>query len=302
MITIREIRNYQAKARECETQAEIRLLAKELTEIYSINEHEAMSVIYNSSDYILSMLERMEIEEVEAIRTQESCTQYKEQAIPQQPFTVTTNIKEHSGNNYAVVTGTLITQPVESYKQHQEMFYEFMISVPKSSTEADTIKVVMSECRMTDMLTIGSRFKFTGSFISVNNYVNGKNRLSLFLAVDSYTYVDCTACDSANYIRVEGYLCKNPEYKVTPFGREITDLLVAVNRSYHKSDYLPVVTWGRTARYVSETTTVGTNVVIEGKITSRLLTSEDEGERLVYAISTSQVSIIDENSNRGNDC
>ena len=95
-----------------------------------------------------------------------------------------------------------------------------------------------------------------------------------------------------NQIEITGYVCKEPIYRTTPFKREIADVLIAVNRSFNKSDYLPCIAWGRNAKYVS-TLNVGDKLEMVGRIQSRVYQKRiDENtveEKVAYEISLNKI-------------
>lgn len=131
-----------------------------------------------------------------------------------------------------------------------------------------------------------------GQFRSYNSYENGENRLVLTVFAKDIRLCDKTEDKNPNSLYLNGFLCKAPVYRTTPFGREITDLLVAVNRSYNKSDYIPVIAWGRNARFCKNIN-VGDNIKIWGRIQSRTYQkhlSEDEVvEKTAYEVSVSRM-------------
>ena len=144
-----------------------------------------------------------------------------------------------------------------------------MLDTPRLSETHDTVKVTISEkFLMSEGLCVGDSVLIHGQFRSYNNFTNVGNRLVLTVFVMDIKAYDDKAETSMNSIYLNGYICKKPVYRTTPFGREIADILLAVNRSYNKSDYIPCIAWGRNAKF-AECLDVGDNVIIKGRIQSR---------------------------------
>lgn len=163
-----------------------------------------------------------------------------------------------------------------------EKFFEFLVEVERSSGTTDTLPVVISE-RLIDVNKniINHPIYIEGSFRSRNIKQDNKTHLSLYVFADDAYTTDET--HSINRIILNGYVCKEPTYRKTPFGRTISDLIVASNRRFGKTDYLPCVAWGRTA-IVASTLNVGSYVAIEGRIQSREYTKDNE-RRIAYEVS-----------------
>ena len=173
-------------------------------------------------------------------------------------------------NNEVELTGTVETELKFNHEVYGEGFYSFVIRVMRLSDISDLINVTISERLIQDMtLSPGDNITVKGQFRSYNNYTDSGNRLMLTVfARDINTSPTEEAFRNPNNIFLNGFLCKNPVYRTTPFGREICDLLVAVNRAYNKSDYIPCIAWGRNARFAG-TLGVGENIRINGRIQSR---------------------------------
>lgn len=197
-------------------------------------------------------------------------------------------------NNKVTVTGKVVSVPVFSHEVYDEKFFLFTIEVPRLSDAKDYIKVTVSEKLISAVpFEIGDVLSIKGQFRSYNNFSNVGNRLILTVFVkDMEICGEDEYSENPNSIFLKGYLCKEPVYRTTPFGREITDLLVAVNRSYNKSDYIPCIAWGRNAKYAS-TLSVGDSVSIHGRIQSRNYQKkigEDTVEsKTAYEISISKI-------------
>ena len=204
-------------------------------------------------------------------------------------------------NNEVSVVGKVIGEMQFSHKVYGEGFYTFEIEVPRLSDSMDILPVTISERLLPGIEEITNKtVEILGQFRSYNQYDEGRNRLILTIFVlELNVLTEADEAKSKNHIHLNGYVCKDPVYRTTPFGREITDLLVAVNRSYHKSDYIPCITWGRNARYAQHLKT-GDNVSIWGRIQSRSYQKRREnGEvltRVAYEMSISKMELADENN------
>ena len=200
-------------------------------------------------------------------------------------------------NNTVEVAGEVVTEPIYSHETFGEQFYIFSISVKRLSGMLDTIPVTISERAINlDEIRVGKRFKIYGQFRSFNKHMEHERRLILSVFARDIMELDDNQLDvNENYIFLDGYLCKEPLYRKTPLKREIADLLVAVNRSYGKSDYIPCIAWERNARYASGLD-VGTHIKVCGRIQSREYTkriSETESEqRMAYEVSVSVIELV----------
>ena len=200
-------------------------------------------------------------------------------------------------NNTVEVAGEVVTEPIYSHEAFGEEFYIFNISVKRLSGMLDIIPVTISERAINiSEIRVGKRFKIYGQFRSFNKHMEHEHRLILSVFARDIMELDDNQLDvNENYITLDGYICKEPIYRKTPLGREIADLLIAVNRSYGKSDYIPCIAWGRNARYSSDLD-VGTHVKICGRIQSREYTkriSETESEqRMAYEVSVSSIELV----------
>ena len=202
-------------------------------------------------------------------------------------------------NNQVTVIGTVVSEFTYSHEVFGEGFFMIDILVRRLSSSNDTIPVMVSE-RLMDVTQScrGQCIKVTGQFRSYNRHEEQKNRLILSVFAREIEFVD-EEPDGArtNHIMLEGYMCKRPVYRKTPLGREIADLLLAVNRPYGKSDYIPCICWGRNARYASPFD-VGEHVRVLGRIQSREYVkklSETETEtRTAYEVSVSKLECMEE--------
>ena len=197
-------------------------------------------------------------------------------------------------NNKVSIIGEIVSGFTFSHKVFGEGFYMVDVSVKRLSGQADIIPLMVSE-RLIDVHEnyIGCTIEALGQFRSYNRHEGVRNRLMLSIFVREVHFMDeFTDYTKTNQIFLDGYICKAPIYRKTPLGREIADILLAVNRPYGKSDYIPCISWGRNARYASSLS-VGTKVKIWGRIQSREYTkaiSETEcEERIAYEVSISKM-------------
>ncbi|MBQ7653014.1 MAG: single-stranded DNA-binding protein [Clostridia bacterium] len=169
--------------------------------------------------------------------------------------------------NQAYVSGEIIEEPTYTHTSFGEGFYEMTLSVARLSGQMDLIPVTISERLMETVdLSKGNYVSVEGQFRSYNKIEENKSKL--MLSVFARAIGDHDENVNPNQIEVKGYICKEPMYRTTPFKREICDVLVAVNRAYNKSDYIPCIAWGRNARYVNSLS-VGDKIDLNGRIQSR---------------------------------
>ena len=200
-------------------------------------------------------------------------------------------------NNQVTIMGEIISDFVFSHEVFGEGFYMVDVSVRRLSNSEDIIPLMVSE-RLINVSQnyIGEFVMVSGQFRSYNRHDELKNRLVLSVFVREITFID-EEMDGAktNTILLDGYICKTPVYRKTPLGREIADLLLAVNRPYGKSDYIPCICWGRNARYAS-TFEVGEHVQIIGRIQSReyvkKITETETQKRTAYEVSVSKLECL----------
>ncbi|WP_349948629.1 single-stranded DNA-binding protein [Lacrimispora sp. BS-2] len=197
-------------------------------------------------------------------------------------------------NNKVSVIGEIVSGFTFSHEVFGEGFYMVDVAVNRLSEQADIIPLMISE-RLIDVEGdySGLTVEAIGQFRSYNRHEGTKNRLVLSVFVREVHFIEeFTDYTKTNQIFLDGYICKAPIYRKTPLGREIADLLLAVNRPYGKSDYIPCIAWGRNARYASGFT-VGTRVKVWGRVQSREYTkklSETECEkRVAYEVSVSKL-------------
>lgn len=201
-------------------------------------------------------------------------------------------------NNQVTIMGEIVSEFTYSHEVFGEGFYMVDVKVQRLSDSSDIIPMMVSE-RLLDVKTDyrGALIQVAGQFRSYNRHEEKKNRLVLSVFVREVEFINEIGENAkTNQIFLDGYICKEPIYRKTPLGREIADLLVAVNRPYGKSDYIPCICWGRNARFASDFK-VGGRVQIWGRIQSREYMkkiSEDEMERrTAYEISVSKLEYIE---------
>ena len=202
-------------------------------------------------------------------------------------------------NNQVSMMGEIVSEFRYSHEVLGEGFYMVDIAVNRLSNYADYIPLMISERLIdTEQDYIGQLIHVTGQFRSYNRHEEKKNRLVLSVFVRELEFLDeIDEDEKTNQIFLDGYICKEPIYRKTPLGREIADVLLAVNRSYGKSDYIPCICWGRNARFAAGFE-VGSHIQMYGRIQSREYVkkiSETETERRVaYEVSVSKVDLIPE--------
>ena len=200
-----------------------------------------------------------------------------------------------SQNNKVHISGVIAESAQLFYEKFGENFYVITVEVRRNSSNSDFIPVTISE-RITspEELVLGERVDIIGQYRSYNNSMQSGKRLVLSIFAQDVSF-DVEEDFDINEIILNGFICKKPMYRVTPFGREIGDVMLAVNRAFGKSDYIPCILWGRNARY-SQEISVGDNMVIYGRIQSRKynkkIGEEEFEERVAYEVSTSKVEVV----------
>ena len=199
-------------------------------------------------------------------------------------------------NNQVSIMGEIASEFVFSHEVFGEGFYMVDILVKRLSNSSDRIPVMISE-RLVDVTQDyqGEYIQILGQFRSYNRHEEKKNRLVLSVFAREISFVEEENDKmKTNQIFLDGYICKMPVYRKTPLGREIADMLVAVNRPYGKSDYIPCISWGRNARYANEFE-VGSRCRVIGRIQSRKkkkkLSEEQVEKRVAYEVSVSKLEV-----------
>lgn len=200
-------------------------------------------------------------------------------------------------NNLVNISGEIASKPQFSHSVFGEGFYESTIAVERLSSEKDYIPITISERLMEEIgFEKGENVSIEGQFRSYNKMVDDKSKLMLTVFVRECKWE--SEPKNVNSIELTGYICKPPIYRTTPFKREIADILVAVNRAYNKSDYIPCIAWGRNARFAAKLE-VGDKISLVGRIQSReyqkVLNENAVETRVAYEISVSRLAYADEN-------
>ena len=206
-------------------------------------------------------------------------------------------------NNHLVLVGKVTSDKKFSHEIYGESFYIFDLEVARLSGNSDIIPITISERLILEKeLEIGDKVAIEGQIRSYNSYENEKNRLILTVFAKDIKYLseedeENSSEKVSNEVTLIGYICKKPIYRQTPFGREISDILLAVNRAYNKSDYIPAIAWGRNARFC-QNIEVGTKVKITGRVQSRNYEKKFEDgttqTRTAYEVSISSLEIVNE--------
>ena len=220
-------------------------------------------------------------------------------------------ITNYSDNNHLLLMGKITSDKKFSHEIYGESFYVFDLEVARLSGNSDIIPITISERLITtEELAIGKKVLIEGQFRSYNSYENEKNRLVLTVFAKDIKFEEDEEAETeesekeekvSNEVVLTGYICKKPIYRQTPFGREISDILLAVNRAYNKSDYIPAIAWGRNARFC-QNIEVGTKVRITGRVQSRNYEKKLEDgttqTRVAYEVSIGSLEIINEEEDK----
>ena len=211
-------------------------------------------------------------------------------------------------NNYLTLVGKVTGEKRFSHEIYGERFYVFNLEIPRLSGNSDIIPITVSERLIKEeTLQEGHQLLVKGQFRSYNSYENEKNRLILTVfAKDVEELKEDEEQEENEMVRKDkttnevvliGFVCKKPIYRQTPFGRELADLLLAVNRAYNKSDYIPTIAWGRNARFC-QNLEVGAQVKIVGRVQSRQYEKKYEDGtsemKVAYEVSICSLELINE--------
>lgn len=202
-------------------------------------------------------------------------------------------------NNFASINGIVMTEPKIKTCIKGENILELEVKVGRKSGAYDVIPVAISERTLRDdQLNIGDKVNFEGEFRSYNKVVDEKSHLCLNLFAKRYNKLENDANLSHNKVDLVGYICKTPVYRETPLGREICDILIAVNRrNYDKSDYVPVIVWGRNAKFAQDLR-IGDKILLEGRMQSRIYNKDLDGEivtKTAYEVSGNSIWLLEKN-------
>ncbi|QBD85630.1 single-stranded DNA-binding protein [Clostridium tetani] len=201
-----------------------------------------------------------------------------------------------SQNNRIYLEGSICSELEFSHEMYGEGFYTFSLEVSRLSEAKDILYVTVSERLIINMdLKMGSEVVIEGQLRSYNKFINGVNRLILTVFARNIDFC-IEKSKNPNQIFLNGFICKEPIYRTTPFGREIADVLLAVNRAYNKSDYIPTIAWGRNSRFCKGLK-VGDNIRVWGRLQSREYQkriSEDEViKKIAYEVSISKMEKVE---------
>ncbi len=196
-------------------------------------------------------------------------------------------------NNKITLCGTVVEAPEYSHEVFGESFYTFKLKIGRLSGQADILPVMVSERLMSGFeIAVDRRFFIEGQLRSYNIVTDNKSRLQLQTFARDIS--EDSQGEDINTITLDGYICKTPVYRVTPFAREIADVLIAVNRAYGKSDYIPSICWGRNARYCQQLQ-VGESIHVEGRLQSREYQKKIDEETVInktaYEVSVSKLFV-----------
>lgn len=205
-------------------------------------------------------------------------------------------------NNKVTLSGEIVSNFEFNHKVYGEGFYTAMLATERLSGQKDIIPIMVSD-RIVDVEAdwIGRFAKISGQFRSYNKHEGERNRLVLSAFVREFEEMEFeneepSSGNDENKISLDGYICKPTIYRKTPLGREIADILLAVNRPYGKSDYVPMICWGRNAVYASGLE-IGTRLQIEGRIQSREYNKIVDGiceSKMAYEVSVSKMAVVEE--------
>ncbi|MEG1990111.1 MAG: single-stranded DNA-binding protein [Clostridia bacterium] len=204
-------------------------------------------------------------------------------------------------NNIVKIGGIIVSDLEFSHEIYDEKFYKFFIEVDRLSELKDTLPIIVSE-RTMNIETIKKDLSIfiEGQFRSYNDVNENGSKLILSIFAKEIKICEIEEVSKLNEINLEGYICKKPIYRKTPLGREISDILLAVNRTYKKSDYIPCILWGRNAKY-SENIETGIKVRISGRIQARGYDKKQLDGSIVkhtaYEVSVSKFGICEESNN-----
>ena len=201
-------------------------------------------------------------------------------------------------NNHAELTGVILSELEFSHEVSGERFFKTRIKSKRLSESSDELPVILSEKLLERrQFRAGERVKIEGQFRSYNRHEEKKNKLILSVYAQEMEAIspETTEVAPENNVELDGFICKKPIYRTTPLGREITDVLLAVNRSYGKSDYIPCICWGSNARAVKDLT-VGDKLRLSGRIQSRMYQKkESDGSvdnRIAYEVSVGKLETL----------
>ena len=214
-------------------------------------------------------------------------------------------VTNYSQNNYIMLVGKITSEKKFSHEIYGESFFNFDLEIPRLSGISDIIPITISERLIANFdLSIGKQVVIEGQFRSYNTYEDSKSRLILTVFVKEIREKgEDEEIKVPNEVQLVGHICRKPIYRKTPFGREIADILVAVNRAYNKSDYIPCIAWGRNARFC-ENMQIGTELKLVGRVQSRPYEKKHEDgtveQRTAYEVSISSLEFVNKEDEPNN--
>ena len=206
-------------------------------------------------------------------------------------------VTNYSQNNYIMLVGKVTSEKKFSHEIYGESFFNFDLEIPRLSGISDIIPITISERLIANFdLSVGKQVVIEGQFRSYNAYEDSRSRLVLTVFVKEIREKgEDEDIKIPNEVHLVGHICRKPIYRKTPFGREIADILVAVNRAYNKSDYIPCIAWGRNARFC-EDMPIGTELKLVGRVQSRPYEKKHEDgtveTRIAYEVSISSLELV----------
>jgi len=203
---------------------------------------------------------------------------------------------ELEDNNIINLKGKILSECKFDHKVYGESFYTFFIETNRLSASVDILPVTISERLInSNILQIGNYVEISGQIRSYNGFSDNKSKLILTVFVRDIKQLSEIQNKDPNQVILNGYICKKPIHRTTPLGREITDILFAVNRRYNKSDYIPCISWGRNAIFADKLN-VGENLLISGRMQSRIyqkkLENGEFAEKTAYEVSISKIDVL----------
>lgn len=193
-------------------------------------------------------------------------------------------MEEQIRKNQVLVQGEVVSNFELLNEIQGEKFYTFKFSVKRESGLCDVLNVNISE-RKLDIATLSNYLTIQGEVRTKNYEEDGRNRLSVYIFAKD-VFINDTQ-EMSNDVELTGFICKQPIYRITPAKREICDLMLAVNRTTYKSDYIPCIAWGRNAQYAAELL-VGTPITVKGRIQSREYQKNGQ-TKVAYELSINEI-------------
>ena len=197
--------------------------------------------------------------------------------------------------NQAVFCGYMTKKPEFSHENHGRRFFRFLLEIPRLSGTEDLLPVVAAEELLAGAEADGGALRVTGQIRTFNSRTGEGRKLIISIFAD--TIEPCDG-EPENTVILAGAVCKAPILRRTPLGRDICDIMLAVSRKYHRTDYIPCILWGKTAQETAGLT-VGSRLELHGRLQSRnylkVLTDRTE-ERTAYEVSVMEAFLLQESN------